>query len=510
MSGIAAAHGPFDPARGRRMLDRLTHRGPDGAGEVSCDGAWLGSRYLSIVDPERGDQPVTGGADRGLALVGDGTVHNHRRLRERLGTDRFRTESDLEAALLLFDDLGTEAFEQLWGPFALVLAAEDGRFAVGRDVLGLAPLYWVRTEADDGATTVFASELKAFDVDDRPRVEPFPPGHAWTPQDGLIPIRGFPGTAPVLLQSRSPEEDPPAWVFDAVRDTLIRAVARSLEAPQPVGILLSGGVDSSIVTAIAAHLLPEGQTLRTFAAGLEGSRDLEAARLVAEHCGTEHQELVYTAEDAVDLVPKVIARLESFDPTLVHSTVPNFFVSQLAAQQAKIVLVGEGADELFAGYTHFGRHEAGDALHSELIETMQGMHIGGLQRVDRVAGALGVEPHLPFLDLDMVELAMALPPEWKLVTEERPAKWLLRRAFDGWLPDEVLWRRKEQFGQGTGMDDVLRAHYEEAVSAEEFDAEAGVIRPPLRTREELAYFRMFSEALSGVDPEITVGRFAEA
>lgn len=506
MSGVVAAHGAFDAQLGRKMLDRLTHRGPDGSGEKDLGGAWLGSRYLSIIDPEQGDQPLSGGAAGDLWLVGDGTVHNYRRIARQLGTERFRTESDFEAALLLFEDFGAAAFEQLWGPFALVIAAGDGRFAVGRDVLGLAALYWVR----DGDTVLFASELKAFDEALRPDVEPFPPGHVWTPEDGLERIRGFPGTTPVLLQSRSPEEDPPEWVFSAIRETLIHAVERSLAGRQPVGILLSGGVDSSILTAIAARRAASGERLRTFAAGLEGSRDLEAARLVAEYCGTEHQELIYTAEDAIDLVPRVVSGLESFDPTLVHSTVPNFFVSQLAAQHSKILMVGEGADELFAGYTHFGRHRAGDELHSELIETLQGMHIGGLQRVDRVAGALGVEPRLPFLDLDMVELAMALPPEWKLVTEDRPAKWLLRRAFDGWLPDEVLWRRKEQFGQGTGMNDVLREHFDATVSQEDFAAEADTVRPALRTREELAYYRMFHAALAGVNPEVTVGRFAEA
>lgn len=496
------------------MLDRLAHRGPDGAGSQELGPSWIGSRYLSIVDPVAGDQPLSGGRARELWVAGDGMIHNHRRIRERFGADRFRTESDLEAAVVLVEEYGAQAFEHVWGPFALVVAAADGRFVVARDVLGLAPLYWVH----EGDTVVFASELKAFDKDQRPKVRPFPPGHSWTPDGGLTPIRRFPGTAPVLLQSRAQDDEPPAWVFDALRETLVRAVERSLTSRHSPGVLLSGGVDSSIITAIAArhqgaeqgpgHAL--GQKLKTFAVGLEGSGDLAAARLVSEHCGTDHHELIYTAEDAINAVPQVVAGLESFDPKLVHSAVPNYFVSRLAALHTKIVLVGEGADELFAGYSHYGRHDDGAELHAELLATLQGMHIGGLQRVDRVAGSLGVEPRLPFLDLDMVELAMALPPEWKLVGPNRPAKWLLRKAFDGWLPDEVLWRRKEQFGEGTGMNDVLTEHFGQSVSDDDLAAEAGTLNPPVRTREELAYLRMFTAALPGVEAQETVGRFAEA
>ncbi|MGD6978636.1 MULTISPECIES: asparagine synthase-related protein [Citricoccus] len=507
MSGVVAGYGAFDPAMGRRMLERLAHRGPDGSGSQGVGRAWIGSRYLTITDPVSGNQPLWGGRDRDLWLVGDGTVQNHRRIRQTVGGDRFTTESDLEAAIVLFEDVGPGAFERLWGSYALVIAAGDGRFAVARDVLGLCPLYWATR--DD--TVIFASELKAFDEDLRPSVRPFPPGHHWTPEGGLSPIRRFPGTVPVLLQSRAEDEEPPAWVFDALRETLVRAVDRSLSGQQPPGVLLSGGVDSSIITAITARRLgADGRRLKTFAVGLEDSTDLTAARVVADHCGTEHHELIYTADDAIEAVPRVVAGLESFDPTLVHSAVPNYFVSRLAARHVKVILVGEGADELFAGYSHYGEHSGGPELHADLLETLQGMHIGGLQRVDRVAGALGVEPRLPFLDLDMVELAMALPPEWKLVRPDRPAKWLLRRSFDGWLPDEVLWRRKEQFGEGTGMNEVLSHHFGRTVGADELAAEAGRVRPPLRTREELAYYRMFMAALHGVDAETTVGRFTEA
>ena len=506
MSGIVAAYGPFDADLGQRMLARLAHRGPDGEGSRRVGNAWLGHRRLAIVDPEHGGQPIGNGAGD-LWLVGDGGLYNHDRLRDELGEERFRSRSDHEAALHLFDDEGIDAFVRLWGEFAFVIAGDDDRFVATRDTLGVAPLYWARR----GDTVVFGSELKAFDEDWRGNVEPFPPGHAWTPQDGLRAWRPSPIAAPILMRSLAPEDDPPPWVFDAVRDSLIRAVERELVADVDVGVFLSGGVDSSIVTAIATRAAEgNGAKIKTFAAGLSDSADLVAARVVADHMGTDHHERVYTAEEAIALVPEVIAVLESFDPTLVHSSVPNHLVAELAGEHVKAILIGEGADELFAGYSHYGDHHSGGALHEALLETIGGLHIGGLQRVDRVTSANGLEARIPFLDFDVVEFALALPPAWKLAGEGRPAKWLLRRAFDGWVPDTVLWRRKEQFGQGTGMGEVLREHFGATVTEEDLRRERDVIDPPLRTREELAYYRMFIDRLPGIRAQVTIGRFAEA
>ena len=511
MSAIVAAYGPFDQALGQRMLDRMNHRGPDGRGTKRVGEAWLGTNHLSVMDPGSPTPPLVAG-DPGVWLVGDGIVYNHRRLRDRLGAAQFSSGSDFEAVLRLYIEEGTPAFDRLWGTYALAVASEDGNFAVARDVLGIAPLYWARR----GQTTLFSSEMKAFDEDWREFVEPFPPGHAWTPKDGLIEDPGVLATTPLLLQNRGADEEPPAWVFDAVRETLTRAVRNTMKAAKPIGILLSGGVDSSIIAVIAARIAAEqGVTLPTFSVGLENSRDLLAARLVAEHVGTVHHELTYTAADAIELLPAIIGELESFDPTLVHSAVPHHLVAELAAKHVTVVLAGEGADELYAGYSHYGRHKDGEELHGELLDTLGAMHAGGLQRVDRVAAAHGIEPRLPFLDLEVVEFAMALPPEWKLLTENRPAKWILRRAFDGWLPDEVLWRRKEQFGEGTGMDDVLSDHFSvvpevRGVSLDELRAAAPELDPPLRTAEELAYYQIFTEALPGIDAQRTVSRFAEA
>jgi len=508
MSAIVAAYGPYEEAAVQRMLDRLAHRGPDGV-QIKQTGdetpILLGSHYLSITDPVEGTQPVAG-AQPGTWMIGDGKIYNYRRIRKQLGDERFRTKTDLESALLLYEDHGLAAFKQLWGTFALVLATADGQFVAARDALGVAPLYWATR--DD--TVLFASELKAFDADWRPYVEPFPPGHIWTPTDGLTPGPRFPASTPVLLTSRAPNEEPPAWVFDAIRDAIIRSVERSMDAVVPIGVLLSGGVDSSIVTAIAAKIASErGWTIPTFSVGMADSGDLLAARAVAEHTGTDHHELTYTAEDAIKLVPEVIAQLESFEPPLVHSAVPHHFVNELASDKVKVVLAGEGADELFAGYAYYGDYTTGETLHDELVTSLEGMHVSGLQRVDRIAGAHGIEPRLPFLDLDVVELALALPPEWKLLSPDRPAKWMLRRAFDGWLPDDILWRRKEKFGEGTGMNDVLNNHFGGMVTEEELRDEGSKAKPPVHSREELAYYRIFHEALPGFDMSKMVGQFPE-
>jgi asparagine synthase (glutamine-hydrolysing) len=512
MSAIVAAYGTFDPLEGARMLDRLTHRGPDGEGHQRIDGAWLGHRWLAIVDLEGGAQPLNDPA-RGLWLVGDGEVYNHERLRRDLESrgHTFQTRSDHETILHLLAADGPTALTKLWGMWAVVAAGEDGSFIAARDRIGIAPLYWVR----DGDTVVFASEIKAFDPPRRDHVEPFPPGHIWTPEHGLEQVHELPtgrsaAVRELLGGGEEVGDEPPEAVFAAIREALVTAVERCMVAAVPIGTLLSGGLDSSIVTAIAARIAKrQGWRLPTFSTGLADSEDLAAARQLAAELGTAHYERIYTEDELIDWVPEVIGVLESFDPQLVHSSVPNLLVSKLASRHVKVVLIGEGADELFAGYAHYGQIDRDDELHAALIETIEGLHAGGLQRVDRVAGVNALEPRLPFLDVDLVELGLGIPARWKLAHEDRAEKWLLRKAFEGWLPDELLWRRKAQFGEGTGARDVLRDHYGALVGPEEFEQERRVVDPPLRTPEEAAYFRLFQRYLTGMDPEGVISRFVE-
>jgi asparagine synthase (glutamine-hydrolysing) len=279
----------------------------------------------------------------------------------------------------------------------------------------------------------------------------------------------------------------------------------------PVGVFLSGGLDSAIVAAIAAqHLERDGERLQTFAVGTADSADLAAARVVARHLGTEHRERVYDAAEAARALPAVVRAIEHFDPSLVRSAVPNYLLAEMTAQHVKVVLTGEGADELFAGYEYLREFGDAMALQGELMRTVHGLHNLNLQRCDRVTMAHGLEARVPFLDRQVIAFAFGLPMAWKLSAPGELEKRLLRRAFEGWLPDEILWRVKAEFGDGSGAKDALTRVVEAGISDAEFERERHAVDPPLRTREELAYHRIFAEHLPGVRPELTLGRFATA
>ncbi len=510
MCGIAASYGGIDPDEATMMLDRLTHRGPDDEGSMEVGGNWIGHRRLSIVDVSGGKQPLRT-KPHNLFLVGNGEVYNHEEVREDLADADFLTSSDNEVALHLFDEQGPEAFSKLRGMFAFVIAGEDGRFVAARDPVGIKPLYWARRNGQ----IRFASELRAFEEDWQPDVEAFPPGHYWTPEEGLTRFdTAVPRTKKELWSFDGPSEPgarSPAEILDQVRERLIKTVERQMMGDVPVGVFLSGGLDSSLIAAIAARWYAErGERLKTFAVGLEDSPDLLAARVVAEHLGTEHHESVYTAEDALLVLPKVVRTIESFDPALVRSAVPNYMLAELTAEHVKVVLTGEGADEIFAGYEYLDGFETEDDLHDELVRTIEGLHNLNLQRCDRVTMAHSLEARVPFLELDMIELGLALPAGWKLASEDQIEKRLLRQAFDGWLPEEFLWRKKSQFGDGSGASSVLKQRMEESVTEEDLKRERDEAEPPLRTREELAYYRIFAEVLGDISTKRTVGRFATA
>jgi asparagine synthase (glutamine-hydrolysing) len=500
MCGIAGEYGRAQPEEGRRMLHRMEHRGPDDHGEVRLNGSWLGHRRLSIVDVESGHQPLTT-PDDSLWLVGNGEIYNYEDVRSRIGPAKYSTRSDNEVALHLLARQGPDALGALEGMFALLAAGADGRFIAARDPVGIKPLYWARRDR----RVRFASEMAAFDEELQARVELFPPGCYWTPQGGLERF------AAAVPNTTGGDGVPAAreGEREATRDVLVASVERQMMGDVPVGVFLSGGLDSTLVAAIAAGWLQQrGERLKTFAVGMEGSADLLAARAAAAHLGSEHYERVYTAQEALDTVPAVVRSIEHFDPSLVRSAVPNFLLAEMTARHVKVVLTGEGADELFAGYEYLREFDDPELLHAEITRTVEGLHNLNLQRCDRVTMAHGLEARVPFLDREVIAFALRLPAESKLAGPGQPEKRLLREAFSGWLPDELLWREKSQFGDGSGAAGVLTAAMEERVSEAELDQSRDVIDPPLRSREELAYFRIFSEHLPGVRPERTVGRFA--
>jgi asparagine synthase (glutamine-hydrolysing) len=343
--------------------------------------------------------------------------------------------------------------------------------------------------------------MHAFDPEWQALVEPFPPGHSWTPDDGL---RRFASAVPAAREPVTDRED----LLAGTRETLVRAVRQQMMGDVNVGVFLSGGLDSSLVAAIASRIANErGRRLQTFAVGTEASADLAAARTVAEHLGCEHVEVTYTAAEALESLPNVVRAIESFDPGLVRSAVPNYMLARTTRQHVKVVLTGEGADELFAGYDYMREFTDDDALHAELERTVRSLHNLNLQRCDRVTMAHAVEARVPFLDRNVIAWALRIPPGEK---QGMPEKRLLREAFTGWLPDELLWRAKAEFGDGSGARDVLSQAVEATVSDEEFEAERGAVEPALRTKEEVAYYRVWREHLQGISPERTLSRFARA
>jgi asparagine synthase (glutamine-hydrolysing) len=510
MCGIIGDYGGIDPDTAARMLKRLAHRGPDGEGRVEVGGNYLGHRRLSIVDVEGGQQPLKRSSSD-LFFVGNGEIYNHQEIRDMFPEVHFLTNSDNEVALHLFDEWGPDAFSELHGMYAFIIAGEDGRFVAARDPVGIKPLYWARR---DGHIR-FASELWTYDEDWQPYAEAFPPGCYWTPEDGLVRFASaVPHDKEDLEHFEGPSEPGapvPDEILKRVREKLIETVEGQMMGDVPVGVLLSGGLDSSLVAAIAARWYRKrGEQLKTFAVGLEDSPDLKAARAVAEYLGTEHHEKVYTPEDALEILAEVVRVIENFDPSLVRSAVPNYILAEFTARYVKVVLTGEGADEIFAGYEYLSEFETEEDLHAELVRIIEGLHNLNLQRGDRVTMAHGLEARVPFLEREMIELGLSLPAGWKLASESQPEKRLLRQAFDGWLPEDFLWRKKAQFGDGSGAASVLKKRMEESVTEEEFERVRYEVDPPLRTGEEVAYYRIFIEHFGEVHPKQTIGRFATA
>ena len=507
MCGIVAAFGEIDAGKCERMLNRLQHRGPDDTGILALDSVWLGHQRLSIVDISCGRQPLANG-DNTAWVVGNGEIYNHKDLSAKLPPGILQTRSDTEVALHVVMRGGPASVAEFRGMFALAMATAGGDGLVARDPMGVKPLYWI-----DGANgTLFASELRAYDSEDRPAVASFPPGCLWTPATGIV---RYANSVPVEVRPAR-RALRPTWdgsVLEKVRDSVVLSVQRRMMGDVDVGVFLSGGLDSAIVAAIAAeHTRRRGGVLATFAVGTKDSSDLVAARRVAEFVRSDHHEIIATAETIGDELDHAVEVIEHYDPGLVRSAVPNLLLAREAAKKVKVVLTGEGADELYAGYryVHGPEFAQPDALHAELVRSLEQLHHLNLQRCDRTTMYFGLEARVPFLDTHVVRTALTLPPEWKQTADGRPEKAMLREAFIDWLPEELLWRGKEQFGDGSGAGEVLAALAMDDAAAAHTQ---GVTRQPpdswaLRSDEEILYYRIWQHHFSGVRPNRTLGRFA--
>lgn len=479
------------------MMDRLVHRGPDADGMYICpDGhGILGHTRLSIMDPEGGDQPIYN-EDRSKAIIANGEIYNFPKLRDELkNRHTFATTSDSEAILHLYEEHGTGVVDHLDGMYTFAIA-DGADLMLARDPIGIKSLYYGWC----GGKLYFASELKAL-APYCDNIEEFMPGTLYHSKEGFRTFYSVPDILPdagVSIEGYIKE----------IRETLEAAVVKRLMSDVPVGAFLSGGLDSSLICAIARKHLPE---LHTFSVGLEGSPDLEAARLVSAHLDTIHHEYILTKEELAQKLPEIIYYLESFDQDLVRSAYPCFFTSKLAAEHVKVILTGEGADELFAGYTYYKGITDEKILHDELRRSVSSLHNINLQRVDRMTMAQSIEGRVPFLDLTMIELGQRIPAAYKLKGDPVVEKWILRKAFEDLLPHDIVWRKKEQFDEGSGSADMLQAVMEGVMTDDEQAAYRNKWSgTPLRSAEECYYHRLFMDAYEKPGPVLkNVGRWAE-
>lgn len=495
MCGIAGVWGVPDGQLVGRLLTAIGHRGPDGHGrELRRLGA-LGHCRLAIMDPEGGAQPIPD-ADGSRSIVANGEIYNFPALRAALaGRHRWRTASDSESVLHLFEEHDLGAVDRLRGMFALAIMSDD-RLVLARDPIGIKPLYvGSGRSSDDARVLAFSSELTELCAW-ADEVKEFPPGHVYDSRTGFRRYYSVP--------SPTPERRPVEEQLAAVREGLERAVASHLMSDVPVGAFLSGGLDSSIIAAIARKHVDE---LHTFSVGTADSSDLRAARLAAAHIGSIHHEYVISLDDVRRELPGIVSHLESFDQDLVRSAIPTHFCARLASRYVKVILTGEGADELFAGYRfHHGFNDP-DALHAELCRSVGTLHDINLQRADRMTMRHGVEGRVPFLDTDFIEMALGIPPGLKLPPADGPRteKWILRRACADLLPDEITWRVKEQFDEGSGIAGLVAASVDtllaDAARHDGFDpaAHRSTARQYLRSDEEALYHHLLTRHLPQPD-----------
>ncbi len=497
--GILALYGEQSESTLREMLEKVHHRGPDEGDFCIFKNLHLGHKRLSIIAPELGHQPIPN-EDGTINVIVNGEIYNYRQLQRRLEGHKFSTRSDSEVVVHLYEELGTECVRELDGMFAFVLS-DNGKPFAARDTMGIKPLYY----AQEKNGIYFASELKSLIGVTREVLE-FPPGHYYTLETGIRPYREL--DAPFSSIECWVEEDIEEAMAN-IRQKLEQAVVKRLMADVPLGVLLSGGLDSSLVSAIARKYT-SGEQLNSFCVGMESGNDLPAARIVADYLGTVHHEYVYTRKEVLDVLPQVIYYLESFDPSLVRSAVPTYFVSRLAAEHVKVILSGEGADELFSGYSYLKGINSERELHKELLRSIKALHNINLQRLDRMTMAHSIEGRVPFLDIDLVTYASALPPELKLYGKEKTEKWILRKAFEGYLPDEILWRDKQQFAEGCGSDCIIQEVVSCQIPDREFNRDRHLLSPPARSKEELYYYRIFREYFDSDSAVSTVGRWVTA
>ncbi len=481
------------------MSKKVRHRGPDWSGIFADDKAILTHERLAIVDPASGKQPLLS-PDGKLILAANGEIYNHRELRNQFeGVYDFQTESDCEVILALYKAKGTDFLDEMNGIFGFAIYdSEKDEYFVARDHMGIVPLYmgW-----DQNGTFYVASELKALEGTCT-KIELFPPGHYLHSKDGELKkwySRDWMEYDAVKENETSIQE---------IKEALEAAVHRQLMCDVPYGVLLSGGLDSSVISAIAKKYaqkrVESGDTddawwpqLHSFSVGLDGSPDLAAAQVVADHIGTVHHEIKFTVQEGLDAIKDVVYNLETYDITTIRASTPMYLMARVIKSMGiKMVLSGEGADELFGGYLYFHKAPNAKEFHEETVRKLSKLHMYDCLRANKSLAAWGIEGRVPFLDKEFIDVAMRINPQDKMINGEHMEKWVVRKVFEDMLPESVAWRQKEQFSDGVGYNwiDTLKEVVDTEVSDEQL--KNAKFRFPLQTptsKEEFYYRSIFEQ-----------------
>ena len=489
-----------------KMAGKIRHRGPDWSGSYSDEYCVLMHERLSIVDVEHGAQPLYDTKTKRVLAV-NGEIYNHKKLEKKLtNTHDFQTQSDCEVLLYLFDEFGTDFLNEIDGIFAFSLYDPNSKdYFIARDHMGIIPLYigW-----DKNGVTYVASEMKSIETYCE-ELQEFPPGHYYKN-----------GEFTQWYQPKWINEIPTEPVsLPKLRKALEDSVHKQLMCDVPYGVLISGGLDSSVIAAIAAQYskkrIESGDAeeawwprLHSFAIGLDGSPDLKAAKIVADDIGTVHHECKYTIQEGLDALPDVIYHLETYDVTTIRAATPMYLMARkIKSMGIKMVLSGEGADEVFGGYLYFHMAPNKEELHHETVRKLQKLSKYDCLRANKSMAAWGIEARVPFLGKEFLEYAMNIDPADKMCTDGKAEKYVLRKAFEGLIPDEVLWRQKEQFSDGVGYNwiDSLKDNADKKVSDDEL-AHADrkfPIQPPT-TKEGYYYRQIFDEMYPSNEAALTV------
>ena len=483
------------------MSKKIRHRGPDWSGVFQNDKVLFSHERLAIVDPTSGKQPLFS-KDGNIVLAVNGEIYNHRELKKEFPDYEFQTESDCEVIIALYQKYGKDFIEKLNGIFAFALYdLKNDTYLIARDHMGICPLYqgW-----DKNGNYYIASELKALEGVCN-TIETFLPGHYLFSIEGSELQQWYKRDWESFDTVKDNKTD-----ISAIRKGLEEAVHRQLMSDVPYGVLLSGGLDSSIISAVTAKFarqrIESGDTqeawyprLHSFAVGLVGSPDLEAARKAAEHIGSVHHEVNFTVQEGIDAVRDVIYHLETYDVTTIRASTPMYLLARVIKSMGiKMVLSGEGSDELFGGYLYFHKAPNSKEFHDETVRKLGKLHLYDCLRANKALMSWGIEGRVPFLDKEFMDIAMNVNPEDKMIRKDegKIEKWVLRKAFENLLPESIAWRQKEQFSDGVGYSwiDTLKDIAEKQVT-DEMMANAK-FRFPLNTpqnKEEYRYRTIFEE-----------------